>query len=204
MPTPVRQDGMKTRQRFSWMLPYIDNKRFRNLLRSYPTGAIQLLYDLYYTSLKRIAWKLTHDENASEDIVQEAFLHVWEHSKKLSEHHERSIEHYLVRIVKNRSISHFKKKKPFSLEDSKNAPAHHYAIEDESLETMLKEEVIQEMRNIINTFPRRERECMLMRLDEELTPDEMANRLNITRKAVERSLTSAKKRLRKWALTKDW
>lgn len=53
------------------------------------------------------------------------------------------------------------------------------------------------LRNLIKNFPRRERECLLLKLDEELSLDEIAARLKVSRKAVERSLTSANKRLRR-------
>jgi DNA-binding transcriptional regulator LsrR (DeoR family) len=38
-----------------------------------------------------------------------------------------------------------------------------------------------------------------MKMDEGMTQDQIAQHLNVSRKAVERSLTSAKKRLKKWA-----
>jgi DNA-directed RNA polymerase specialized sigma24 family protein len=48
---------------------------------------------------------------------------------------------------------------------------------------------------ILSGFPRRERECLLMQVDGEMPVKEIARRLKISKKAVERSLTSAKKRL---------
>jgi predicted DNA-binding protein YlxM (UPF0122 family) len=41
-----------------------------------------------------------------------------------------------------------------------------------------------------------------MKLDEELSTDQIASKLNVSKKAVERSLTSANKRLRKYWETK--
>lgn len=180
----------------------IDNERFRKLLRSYPVGAVELLYDLYYKSLLSIASSLTHDPDASEDIVQDTFLHIWENKEKLSQGHERSIEHYLVRVVRNKSISFYKRRKHFNVDNLRflNNPANRG---ENPIETNIIEgEIIQEIRHFISTFPKRERECLLMKIDEALTLDQIAFRLNVSRKAVERSLTSANKRLRKWGADK--
>src|SRR6476469_2181832 len=85
-----------------------DNERFRKLLLTVPVKAIELLYDHYSESLFRLARNLTKDEVASRDIVQETFTLIWEKRNQLANYHERSIEHYLVRVVKYKSITVFK------------------------------------------------------------------------------------------------
>ena len=90
------------------MPDFIDNEHLRNLLRTTPGDAIQILYKHYAGSLRAIARKLTRDEGAAEDIVQEAFVYVWRHADQLGKVHEKSIQHYLVKVVRNRAISHYK------------------------------------------------------------------------------------------------
>lgn len=175
------------------MRAVVDNQKIRKLLRSYPTEAVKILYDFYYKSLLNIARALTYDPIASEDIVQEAFLIVLLNRVELSEHHERSIEHYLVKVVRNRSVSYYKKRKLLSLDNLILQTSHHREPSAES--NIIEAEAEQEIRLMIGTFPKREKECLLMKIDEDMTPDQIAARLNISRKAVERSITSAKKRL---------
>jgi RNA polymerase sigma factor (sigma-70 family) len=133
----------------------IDNERFRKLLRSYPIGALEFLYDRYYKSLLNIARSLTHDPVASKDIVQETFICIWDNRKKLSKDHSQSIEHYLVRIVRNKSISFYKKTKHLNLDkllfinDQQSFTAN-------PIETrIIQAEIIQEIRYVISTFPKR-------------------------------------------------
>ena len=177
----------------------VDEERFRNLLLSFPAKAIVFLYDQYYHSLIKIARGLTHDQSASEDIVQETFVHVWENHKLLGQHHDRSIQHYLVRVVKNKSISYYKRMLERQEQKAIYLNGQRLDTRDHSIETdIIQLEINHELRRIIVTFPRREKECLLMKIDEEMTLDQIAKRLNVSKKAVERSLTSANKRLRQY------
>src|SRR6187549_4046328 len=87
-----------------------DNEQFRKLLSVYPAKAIEILYEQFEQSLKKIALKLTQDPLATEDIVQDSFMVIWENHKQLSQMHELSIEHYLNKIVRNKSVDFFKER----------------------------------------------------------------------------------------------
>ena len=50
---------------------------------------------------------------------------------------------------------------------------------------------------LIDTFPGSERECLVMKFIEDMTVDEIAQNMNVTRKAVERTSTSAYRRFKK-------
>lgn len=174
----------------------INNERFRKLLLSLPGKAIAVLYDSYFHSLVSISKKFTHHHEASVDIVQDAIIHVWEKHKRLGSHHDHSIQHYLVKVVRNKSISYY-----YENLRTEEGIRHLYGNSMDQIENpieanMIRTEIRMEIRNLIATFPRRERECLLMKIDGELTQVQIADRLNITQKAVERSITSAYKRLR--------
>lgn len=55
------------------MAAVTDNERFRILLRSYPVEALELLYDLYYNTLLRIAWKLMNIPDPIDPPFRELF-----------------------------------------------------------------------------------------------------------------------------------
>lgn len=174
----------------------IDNTRFRKLLLAVPAKAIKLLYDRFYEGLVNFALTLVHDRKAAEDIVQETFIHIWEQRRKLGQPDERSIEHYLVRVVRNKAVSRYKD----DLKRSQAIAKHGHNLERQlSVEQdMISMETTTQIRKLILTFPRRETQCLLLRIDESLTIRQIAARLNVSRKAVERSLTSANKRIRKY------
>lgn len=73
-----------------------------------------------------------------------------------------------------------------------------FGLAEQSIEArIIQVEVTQEILEIIARFPKRERECLMMKIEEELHNEEISSRLGVGIKMVEKSLTSAKKRLRK-------
>jgi RNA polymerase sigma-70 factor (ECF subfamily) len=178
----------------------LDNERFRKLLLSLPEKAMKLLYDLYYHRLVRIAFELTGDDTVAEDIAQETFVAVWKNARKLAKYHPESIQHYLVKIVRNKSVDHFREN--FALSSTReNFFNNHVAASERSAESqIIRIEINRQIRQLIESFPQREKECLLFRLDEDLSPAQIADRLSISVKSVERALTSGKKRFKqRWA-----
>jgi len=186
------------------MLEDIDNERLRDLLRSAPSRAIKYLYNKYYSRMVGFARSLTFDPVFSEDIVQDAFAHIWENRRHLSNYHKAPIENYLVRVVKFKSITSYKDTQ--QLNDHKIKLLYNYGknIRYPNIETeIIEKEIGQEIRALIQLLPKREKECLLMRIDKGMDVDLIALNLKVTVKAVERSITSAKKRLRKYWLQKN-
>jgi RNA polymerase sigma factor (sigma-70 family) len=145
---------------------------------------------------------ITKDEDNSKDIVQEAILYIWTHRKEFSKDHQTSIQHYLVKIVQSKSLSYFRKVEHLDVDELslQNHPVDFTTYEMATVEA----EILQQIRDVIATFPKRERECLLMQIDDGMNPDEIASHFKVTRKAIERALTSAVKRLRKWAAEHDF
>jgi RNA polymerase sigma factor (sigma-70 family) len=174
----------------------IDNVRFRKLLRSLPSKAVEFLYDRYYYRLISIAEGIARDRKVSEDIVQETFVHVWEHHRRLSRRTDLSIQYYLVRVVRNKALSWKATAKNRKRKSWLNI-GHLFGRNDFPVEHLIIQgETSAEIRQVIGSFPPRERECLLMRIDEDMTLKQMAGRMNVSPKAVERSMTRAHKRLR--------
>lgn len=180
----------------------VDNEQFRKLLLSLPGNAIEILYHQYYSNLLRIAKSLTHDDVVAEDIVQETFVHVWENHKELGQQRDQPIRSYLIRLIKYKAIAHFREAvrlNKFRIEYLNNATLDNQP----SIESrIIRAEINREVRQLVEKFPKRERECLLMKMDEGLSAEQIAERLSITEKAVERTVTSAYKRLRnRWIST---
>lgn len=178
----------------------IDNEAFRKLLRSYPRDAVRLLYQLFGRSLLRYALLLTRDEDAAKDVIQDTFLYIYANSKALSKPHKLPFERYLIRIVRFKSISFLRQVRHFDIndllfpEDRASQP-----LESPIETTIIRRELMQELRSIIASFPRAERECLLLRIDHDMSVEAIAARLQVSRKAVERNINRGKNRLRNFA-----
>lgn len=178
----------------------LDNERFRLLLRALPGKAIEFLYHHYYEGLVRLSLKFINDRPAAEDIVQETLLQVWEQHQKLSNYNELPIQFYLARVVKNKSITHYKKELRLQENYAQFLNGSRVpGLAQTAEQLIIERETTERIQSLINTFPNREKQCLTMKLERMMTTKEIAEELGVTVKAVERSLTSAHKRLRKWA-----
>ena len=175
----------------------IDDAHIRKLLYAAPKRAVQILYDKYYHSLVAVSLKLTRDLAASEDIVQEAFVLVWEKHEELSRDHAVPIRGFLIKVIKYKSIDFIRQFERIQriLTLIQNEDRDHVDQPYES--RIIRKEEAMALWNTVSGFPRRERECLKLRYEEDLSPDETAARLGISRSSVERALTSARKRLLK-------
>lgn len=173
------------------MSAILNNDRFRKLLAKQPTLAIQLLHQLHGKSLYQIARQLTQDPNAAQDIIQDTFTLIWEKRHQLSRHHEKSLLYFIVRVVRNKSITHFRRKKLLNIDQLR------FLQQTDS--RTYSDQLITDMRNHINTFSSREQQCTLLKIDLNLSLDQIATRLGVSRKMVEKAQTSALKKLRLWA-----
>lgn len=176
---------------------FVNNREIRLLLLTSPRRAIRILHDQYYKALVQVAIRFMHDEGAAQDIVQDTFHHVWLNAKELGQDHGRSIQHYLIKVVKNRAISHYKDTVQIGKNKIRFLNGHIDAVEQSIESKMIQLEITQRILDMIAKFPPRENECLLMKINEELSNEEISARLGVGVKAVERSLTSAKKRLRR-------
>jgi len=68
-------------------------------LREASTEAFEALYDSLSPPLLRYAWALTRDENAIYDIIQEAFLKLWQKRAELDPN--LPIRAWMFRVVRN-------------------------------------------------------------------------------------------------------
>jgi RNA polymerase sigma-70 factor (ECF subfamily) len=71
-------------------------------LKNDDQSAFSILFTRYYQDLVRFSFGFTRDSDASEEIVQEVFLKLWENRDSLLIHH--SLKSFLLKTVQNRSI----------------------------------------------------------------------------------------------------
>ena len=146
-----------------------------------------------HTALLRYALRLTHDEDAAYDVVQEAFVKVWQIRERLDP--ARSLKALLYRIVRNLSLTYQRNK-------------HREAMQHEALPTpdpdavptaedLFDAEVLgTHLRQWIQTLPPRRREaCQLSRF-EGLSHEEIAHVMNLTPRTVTNHIMLALQYLR--------
>jgi RNA polymerase sigma-70 factor (family 1) len=169
-----------------------ERKRVRNLT-SQPGMTLEVfksLFDTYYKPLKRFLYYKLADIDLAEDITQEVFVKAWDKRDTIMPDTAKS---YLYKIANNLAINHFNSAKTrFELKlehhDSPVAESPDYVME--------KDEFAEKLNRALEELPESQRVVFLMNRIDDLTYREIAERLDISVKAVEKRMHGALESLR--------
>jgi RNA polymerase sigma factor (sigma-70 family) len=185
------------------MADEIEDARFREMLRQFPDQAVQQLFIKYRRRMVALARSITFDPMFSEDIVQDAFLHLLQKHRLISKHHKMPLENYIVTVVKYKAIT-YTTKVSFNEQRLRKYYNYGHSLSHTNAETqIIEKEIGDEVRNLIQLLAKKERQCLLMRIENEMDVETIAERLGVGEKAVEARITAAKKKLRQLWLKRN-
>jgi RNA polymerase sigma-70 factor (family 1) len=146
------------------------------------------LYSSHSTLVYRICYGMVKDSDLAKEMTQDIFMSIWERRDKLEI--TESFEQYLTRAAKLQVFQHYRKKA--SETKYLNHTREDICVSDNCTENQifyndLKEDVGQ----IIDRLPCRCREVYILSREKGLTNSEIASRLLISVKTVEKHLTKA-------------
>jgi RNA polymerase sigma-70 factor (ECF subfamily) len=168
----------------------------KQLVKSLKKGdlrAFDELYKIYSSKLLYFTLGYVNTNEDAEDLVQEVFLTIWRKHKKIKEEH--SFQSYLFTITFNAIKKYFRKK----------------GVEKKQLDLFLKSkstssnnvlskvefnDLTDQVEKIIDTFPERRKEIFRLSRESHLSNQEIADKLDITKKTVENHITTSLKDLR--------
>ncbi|HSI91575.1 MAG TPA: RNA polymerase sigma-70 factor [Adhaeribacter sp.] len=156
-----------------------------------PDEKVAILFRKYYAGLCKSLYKILRDATLAEDIVQEVFLKVWEMRENLTM--DEGMQSYLYRSCYNTALNFLKQQKQHtdvdvlepSLAGSETAEKHLSFLETEA-----------EILKAIEALPPKTRLVFTLSRFEELSYKEIADRLGISVKSVEKHMGIALQRLR--------
>lgn len=148
------------------------------------------IFDEYYSPLKNFLYYKLGDADLAEDLTQEVFLKSWNNRDNIR---LDTIKSYLYTIANNLAINHYKSARTrfeFGLksEDSEHQQTPQYKMEESEFEEHLKASIAKLTEN--------QRVVFLMNRIDDLTYKEIAERLEISVKAVEKRMHKALEFLR--------
>lgn len=156
--------------------------------------AYEELYNSYYKSLVVYCYNLTKDQDSAEDIVQQTLLNIWSKRDRLEI--QSSLKSYLYRAVHNTFVNEYRKlqKEDIALlELQKDILIDYIKIEESVLE-----EKIKLLELAIDQLPPRNKEVFLLSKKWGHKHKEIAARLGISEKAVEKHIGKATQTIKKW------
>lgn len=152
-----------------------------------------MFFKTYYQPLCNYAYSFIRNRDEAEEIVQSAFLSVWE--KRDSLDIKTSLKAYLYTMVRNTSlnvIKHEKIKQRYVGE----ALAFEERSHDSVAQKVLSSELEERIQHAMESLPEQCRLVFKLSRFEELKYSEIANQLNISIKTVENQMGKALKIMR--------
>lgn len=166
------------------------NDRYHIHLTNGESISFRELFRKFYPSLHAFARALLKDSDLAHDIVQEAFLKLWLRGDKISS--SEHLKSWLFRVVKNEAISYFRAMEPVAvpLKEAENLAEERTVEDDCSLK-----ETCQSIQEAVQGLPSQRRKVFIMSRFGQLTNKEIAMRLGLSVRTVERHLALARENL---------
>lgn len=151
----------------------------------------ELIYNQYYKVLYYYALRFVKEINIAEDIVHDVFCEYWARRKNIDL--TLSNRAYLYTAVRNKSLDYLKS----SYHRTKNFDATDEYLEQfvysilSTDDYVTTKELKLELKTAINNLPERCKEVFMLSREKDLKNKEIAKKLNIHIKTVEKHITRA-------------
>lgn len=182
------------------MMTIANNEAVFEALRRGDATAYATLFSAYYQRLCRYAMRFVHDEDATEDLVQDCFLRLYEHRAALT---PTSLSSLLFTMVRNGCLNYLKHKvlvDGYQTEALKQSGGSEqlYALDmtGNADAVVLYDDLRHQLDAIIDALPPRTREVFAMSRNDGMRNKEIAAALGISEKVVEKHVTKALAALR--------
>lgn len=151
-----------------------------------------------YKSLCSFAYQFLKDKEDAKEVVQSVFVDLWQNRNNIKI--KTSIESYLLFCVKNRClniIKHIKIREKYKEENFLSLTKSNYSV----TKNYEKNELLELLWLAVMELPEKRRQIFILSKYENLTNEQIAEKLGISIKTVENQMTAAIKFL-KFKLTK--
>lgn len=176
-------------------LPDISDQKLVVLLKRDDLKSYEVLFHRYYDLSLTFTKRVVREHAAAEDIVQEVFMQLWLGRDRLDEH--RSLYNLLFTMTKHRIYDHFRRR--YNLEALRRPLSEFDAVSDEaeSPESGLEaEQLRQTIARTVAAMPPQRRTIFALSRQENLSRQEIARRLGVSVRTVDKHLELALREIR--------
>ena len=147
--------------------------------------AFNLLYVHYLNNLYRYIYVFTKSKELTEEIIQNVFVKIWD--RRASLENVTCFKAYLYRSAKNLLVDEIRRSQVQSKAEMALKPETE-AYHEESDTHLIYKQYYQIAQDAINLLPEKRRQIVQMRIMDDLTLDEIAERLCISKNVVKKQL----------------
>lgn len=153
-------------------------------------------YTQYWKKLNAFSYTMTQDKDLAQNIVQDVFIDLWERREELS---INAVEPYLFRAVKNQVFKHYQNNRfdKTVLEDK----FEDYIIDNF---TSIDPEVMDLLYSLLEKLPEKRKEVLLMYKFQDMSIDQIAEELGLSKQTVKNQISSGLKQLREGLKDLAW
>ncbi|MFS8615734.1 MAG: RNA polymerase sigma-70 factor [Solitalea sp.] len=153
------------------------------------------IYNQYKDRLYGYILAIVHSEEVAEDISYDLFSELWARRQSLRD--IRNMEHYLVKVARNKSLNYLRKAKTDAriMERLKEAMRPSYNAVEEHITMLEYTDILQKA--VEQLSPRRKQVFYLSR-ERGMTLDEIACEMNLSRNTVKNHLVEALRFIRSY------
>ena len=181
-------------------------KNYEELVRSAAKGdqqAFTQLYEMSYRDMYYVALKYMKNEEAAEDVLQEAYIRAWKYISTIKD--PRTFPGWISKIVANQSKNALEKKNPLLFSEMENEDDDGnelaYDVADEKIENQpelnyTQSETQELVREMISGLSDEQRLCVIMFYLENMSISEIARTLGVSENTVKSRLNYGRKNLK--------
>jgi RNA polymerase sigma-70 factor (family 1) len=173
-----------------------ENDLFVTKLTQGDARAFECLFKIYYSKLTLFANRFLNDIDAAEEIVSDMFVVLWENGHEIN--FTGTVSSYLYKSVKNKCLNYLKHQKIENLyvnylEREQLLSEVVFSAESPYLE----KEMARQINIALESLPEKCREIFMMSRFDHMKYKDIADKLNLSPKTVERQVGIALDKLRR-------
>lgn len=172
--------------------------RWAERIRESDSHAFAELYDRLYGPLHRFVWYILRDEDATDDVIQEVFVKLWQVRSTLDP--DRSLKALLYQMARNFALNHTRTARRHVSEDVAELELGVAPDDDAELTARTLED---RLRVWIDELPPRRREAFCLSRFEGLSHEEIAVAMDLAPKTVNNHIVLALQTLRQRLIAFD-
>ncbi len=170
----------------------VDQRVFERFRDGQP-NAFEMIFNHYYRPLCAYAYTFLHDRDHAEEVVQSAFINLWEKRESIAI--DTSFQSYLYRMIRNACLNVIKHEKVKQQHVSHEMKTGEFA-QNTTAHTVLAQELETKIHQAMRTLPEQCRLVFQLSRFEELKYHEIAAQLDISVKTVENHMGKALRMMR--------
>lgn len=157
--------------------------------------SFEIVFKLWHKKVYAYFFKKTADDDLAEELTQLTFIKLWRFKHTLTENHPVDLQ--LFRMAKSALLDYFKKQ----ANDDLNLRLYHQEISAVASTPSAQFEAKQQLEQVLNCLPPMRKQVFLLNRIEGFTCKEIAEKLSISPRTVEKHISLALKQLNGYAYT---